>query len=141
MSAITKVIVPTLNGGHILQACIEKLGNWKHKLLVLDSESKDGTIQFLVTNGIEWKQIKQSAFNHGHTREWARKKVSADILVFLTQDVMISSPQALDLLIQPIAEGRAEVAYGRQLPRPQASFFERFPREFIYPDISHIRVS
>lgn len=46
---------------------------------------------------------------------------------------------ALAALVDPIVNGRAAVAYGRQIPRRDAHLFERLLRDFNYPSESHVR--
>jgi rhamnosyltransferase len=78
-------------------------------------------------------------FNHGATREWARKQLGTDVVVMLTQDAEAVDEFALERLVAPIQAAAAVVAYGRQIPREGADFFEAFPREFNYPSESHVR--
>ena len=139
MKSDVLVIIPTFDGGNILKQCIQELGQCKASLLILDSGSRDGTEDFLDNSETNWFKVADRSFNHGQTREDGRKVEDSTVVVFLTQDVLLKTPRAIDDLVQPILDGKAEVSYGRQLPRDDASFFECFPREFNYPDKSHVR--
>ena len=57
----------------------------------------------------------------------------------MTADAYAEDPDMLGRLVAPLIEGKASVAYGRQIPRAGSSFFEAFPREFHYPAVSHVR--
>jgi rhamnosyltransferase len=89
--------------------------------------------------GAEVLSIDRASFNHGSTREMARKRLGTDIVVMLTQDAEPACQELIDRLVAPIESGLAVVAYGRQLPRNGSGLFESFPREFNYIDRSHVR--
>lgn len=89
--------------------------------------------------GVETLVIPQKEFNHGATRELARKHLNTDIVVMMTQDAYPQSSDFLEYLITPLLEGKASVSYARQIPHQGADFFESFPRQFNYPETSHIR--
>lgn len=108
------------------------------RCLVLDSTSTDNTVALAQKLGAEVFVLPRSEFNHGATREKARKLLATDVVVLLTQDV-IPEPGFIAELVKPLLQGQAAVAYSRQLPHVGAGFFEAFPREFNYPATSQIR--
>ena len=89
--------------------------------------------------GVEVLSINRSEFNHGKTRELARKHLKTDIVVFLTPDAYAADAQVLEKLIKPLIDGHASIAYARQIPHQGAKFFEAFPRSFNYPASSEVR--
>lgn len=135
------VVVLTLNSEKNIRSCLAPFINspLNPKLLVVDSSSVDGTVSIVKQLGVEVIQIEQSKFNHGKTREFARKYIERDIIVFLTPDAHAIDSTTLEKLISPLQQGKASVAYARQIPHEGASFFESFPRNFNYPSISEIR--
>jgi len=90
------VIIPTFNGGELLVSCFKKLlrqeTNFLYEIIIIDSESKDGTIDSLrkisARSRIPLKiiQISQKDFNHGATRNKAIKESVGEIIALLTQD-------------------------------------------------------
>lgn len=135
------IIIPTLNAAKELPgllAVLDNEGGWD-RILMVNSSSADTTEQAAAGRpGVGWLTIPRAEFNHGATRELARKKLGCDIVVFLTQDV-IPEPGFLKPLVAPIQTGMTAVAYARQLPREGAGFFEAFPREFNYPAEGNVR--
>lgn len=131
----------TLNAERELMNCLHSVLLCKaiDKVLVVDSSSTDRTCDVALNNGVEFHVIKRSDFNHGATREAARKLLNTDIIVMVTQDAFACSPDCITALVAPILQGQADVAYARQLPKPGADVFESFPREFNYPVQSQIR--
>jgi len=109
------------------------------KVVVVNSSSNDGTVELAREMGADSLVIPRSEFNHGATREKARKYLSTDIVVMVTPDAYPATPQTLSQLIAPIIAGSASIAYARQLPHDGAGFFEAFPRDFNYPATSHVR--
>jgi len=136
------VIVPTLNAAAdwpqfaaALTACIEP-----RQVLIIDSDSTDGTRSLALSSGFQVCSIRRSDFNHGATRQIAADMlVDASILVYLTQDVMLFSPEALTYLVGAFTDPRIAVAYGRQLPRRGAGAIEAHARLFNYPQHSTVR--
>lgn len=135
------VIIPTWKGVYHLPHCLPPLlqSPLKPRILVIDSSSNDGTLELAKSLQVETLVIPQSTFNHGSTREMARKHLNTDIVVMITQDAYAVSPQMLDLLVQPILSQKASLSYGRQIPHLNAGFLASFAREFNYPPNSHIR--
>jgi rhamnosyltransferase len=105
---------------------------------VVDSSSTDGSYEGWSEQTLRW-QIPKHAFNHGGTRNFAARQVQADVLVFITQDALPADDAFLENLVRPIAEGRADAAYARQLPRDDAPPTERFARLANYPPVSTLR--
>jgi len=135
------VVVLTYNAAKYLENCLRPVlaSPLAPKILVVDSSSRDGTVALAQGLGIETLVIPQSQFNHGATRELARKHLGTDIAVMLTQDIIPTDPAFLANLIAPIAKGEAAISYARQIPHDGAGFFESFPRSFNYPPESELR--
>lgn len=109
------------------------------RVLVVNSSSRDGTVELARTMGAETMVVPRQGFNHGLTREQARRRLGTDIVVMLTPDAYPQSDEFLALLTAPLRRGEAAVAYGRQVPRRRAELLERLGREFNYPAESHVR--
>ena len=111
----------------------------KPRVLVVNSSSNDGTVELAQELGAETLVIPRREFNHGATRERARKYLGTDIVVMVTPDAYATDLHFLEKLVAPLIRGEADVAYARQLPHAGADFFESFPRAYNYPQQSHIR--
>lgn len=137
------VIIPTLNGASwwdkLVQA-IRAQGLAPRQVLVVDSQSEDGTMEAARDCGFLVEQIGRTTFNHGGTRQWALQFFPrAQIVVYLTQDAILASENALAILLRAFDDPRVGAAYGRQLPRPGANPIEAHARLFNYPPISSIQ--
>ncbi len=126
--------------GH-LEKCLPPLLNssLKPTVLVMNSSSSDGTIALAERMGARTHVIPRHEFNHGRTRELARKLLNTDVVVFVTPDAYAEDQFTLEKLLDPLFKGQASVSYARQIPHKGADFFASFPRAFNYPQESHIR--
>ncbi len=109
------------------------------RVLVVNSSSSDGTVERARELGAETWVVPRTAFNHGATREAARRRLATDIVVMMTPDAHATSPAFLERLIAPIAAGRAAVSYARQRAAADADPIARFGRAFAFPESGEIR--
>jgi rhamnosyltransferase len=109
------------------------------KVLVVNSSSHDGTVELAKEMGAEVLVVPREEFNHGATRELARRALGSEIVIMITPDVKPLGPELVGNLVRPIVKGEASVSYARQVPRDGAGFFEAFPRDFNYPARSELR--
>jgi rhamnosyltransferase len=136
------VIVPTLDAARgwsefasALSACVNP-----RQVLIIDSESVDGTPRLAEACGFRIHSIRRSEFNHGRTRQIGAEMLSeADILVYLTQDAIPETVESIATLVAAFGNPQIAVAYGRQLPRRNAGAIEAHSRFFNYPDQSSIK--
>lgn len=135
------VAVITHTAKHHLEKCLPNYLNspLKPRVLLVNSSSNDGTVELAEKLGAETLVIPRSQFNHGSTRELARKHLGTDIIVMATPDAYPESTETLGLLVQPLVENRASVAYARQVPHDGAKPIETFSRDFSYPSKSEFR--
>lgn len=135
------VAIVTLQAESCIASCLMPLlqSDVNPKIVVIDSSSTDKTVEIARQFGVKTVVIPQKEFNHGLTREKARKLLNTDIVVFLTQDAFLVDGKALEKLIAPIVNKSASVTYARQLPHVGADIFESFHREFNYPPESQLR--
>jgi len=64
----------------------------------------------------------------------------ADILIYLTQDAILATADAIAKLLEVFDDPSVGAAYGRQLPRRGATAIEAHARHFNYPAVSQVRV-
>ena len=100
------------------------------------TESKDNTEEKLNELNLEYKKIKKEDFSHSLTREEAAFESKADILVFITQDIIIEREDWLYNLTKDIENGTVDACYSRQLCNNNT--IEKYTRECNYPEESKI---
>jgi rhamnosyltransferase len=135
------VAIITYRAVSLLPKCLPPLlaSPVRPKILVVNSSSNDGTVELAERLGAAVLVIPRHTFNHGATRELARRALGTSVVVMMTPDARPVSPDPIGNLVRPIVNGEASVTYARQVPREGADFFEAFPRHFSYPDESEVR--
>ena len=136
------LIIPTKNAQATLGNILSTLKNspLEFSALIIDSSSNDQTVAIAKGQHAKVIIIPQSEFNHGATREYARKQLATDIVVYLTQDAIPVSSDLIANLVKPLLENKdIAVSYGRQIAHDGADVFEAFPREYNYGDEPQIR--
>lgn len=137
------LIIPTRNAGAHLDRLLPALAMQTlqpDEFLVVDSASHDDTVMRFREAGARVEVIPSSQFNHGGTRRWASQQVEADALIYLTQDAIPATAQTFARIIADL-QGEADigVAYGRQLPHPDAGLLGAQSRRFNYPPLSRTK--
>ena len=139
------ICIPLLNGGELWNKCISAILDSEFKpnnILVIDSGSTDGSDILAVNAGFKLIRIDRNDFDHGGTRQMAAEQLKDyQILIYMTQDSILASPQALGSLVSAFGDDKIGAAYGRQLPRKEANHIEAHARFFNYPDTSNKRTS
>lgn len=97
---------------------------------------EDKTIEKLKNINARYKVIKAEDFSHSLTREKAVYEAEGDIIVFITQDIIIKSDMWLYNLTNSIEKGICEAAFSKQICTEKT--IERYTRMNNYPDESRI---
>jgi rhamnosyltransferase len=108
--------------------------------VVVDSGSTDGTTFSDLPQGWQLQPIAASDFNHGGTRNMALSHLPAgtDVVVFTTQDALLSDPHAISRLVSVFANPSVACVYGKQLPHTDATPVAAHARLFNYPAESRV---
>ncbi|MEK0085495.1 glycosyltransferase family 2 protein [Benzoatithermus flavus] len=135
------VVVVTHAARRHLERCLPPLlrSPLRPRVLVVNSSSGDGTVELAEAMGAETFVVPRASFNHGLTRELARRRLGTAVVAMLTPDAYPVRDDFLERLTAPVRDGHAAVAYGRQIPREDAAPVERLGRIFNYPATSHVR--
>jgi rhamnosyltransferase len=119
------IVIPTLNAGAELAelfAAIERqcIGE-SVEVVVVDSDSDDGTPELARRRGARVESIRREDFNHGATRNLGVELSGGDLVVLTTQDALPRGADWLSELVSPFEDPRVAGAYGRVVARGDAS--------------------
>ncbi len=119
------IIIPSYNGGAVLKEALEALFNQDTELafevIVIDSGSTDGSVEWLKGQPLRLVEIAHEKFNHGLTRNYGIELARGEFVVLMTQDALPADNRWLDSLINPFFEDNLVAGvYARQLPRSDA---------------------
>ncbi|SDS95353.1 rhamnosyltransferase [Paenibacillaceae bacterium GAS479] len=136
------VIIPTRNAGPDLEELLRRLNRQTlppYEIIIIDTESTDGTPQRAIRAGARLFSITRAEFDHGGARNRAAREASGCILLFMTQDALPDNDRLVEELARSLKESEIGYAYARQLARPEADPLERMSREYNYPDASRLK--
>lgn len=136
-------IVPTYNGRKDLARLLDSLAvqTAAFDTFIVDSSSKDGTLELARERVNNVTVIPSAEFNHGGTRQlMIDKNPGYDIYVYLTQDACLAEKTAIEQLVKPFSDPRVGAVCGRQLPHLDATPLAQHARLFNYPDGIQVKV-
>jgi rhamnosyltransferase len=119
------VCIPTFNGEEYLHEVLEAIfaqeTSFEFEVLVIDSGSRDSTLEIVRRFPVRLEEIPNAQFGHGRTRNLAVELARGESVVFLTQDATPASTRWLQHLVDAAhAEPDVGASYGPHLPRPDA---------------------
>lgn len=131
------VVIPVKNGGEDLRRCLDGIARQRIdesvEVVVVDSGSRDGSVEVARAAGARVHEIPPAQFNHGATRNLGVSLARGDVLVFTSQDAHAERGDWLQLLTAPLrADAHVAGVYGRQIAHPDAKPPERFFLDFLY---------
>lgn len=102
----------------VMQALKEQQVDWPFEVVLLDSASKDGTDQYAAKQGARVVAYKPKKFKFGSARDTLFENCRGEVIVTISQDVVPSNPDWLQLLVRPILENTADATIGEQAEPP-----------------------
>jgi len=84
------VLIPVKNGGallgEVLDAVLAQQTSWPFEVIVVDSGSRDDSIECARRRGVRVESVAAAEFGHGRTRNFLASLSTGEFLVFITQD-------------------------------------------------------
>lgn len=119
------VLIPVKNGGPLLGQVLDTIlaqeTPWPFEVIVVDSGSRDGSVELVRQRGVRCEQIPASEFGHGRTRNYLASLSKGEFLVFVTQDARPASPHWLHDLVQACDSDESVAgAFGPHRAHPEA---------------------
>jgi len=114
------VIIPTKNAGplfkKVLDAVLSQKTPWDYDVLVIDSGSTDGTVEYARKSGVSLHQIPAKAFGHGKTRNLGISLTTGEFAVMITHDALPASEFWLFELVKAVEQSDDVAgAFGRHI--------------------------
>lgn len=134
------IICPLYNAEKYINNLHENLKKQKNveikNINYILTKSNDNTENILKQIDCKYEVIEKQDFSHSLTREKTALQSKADILVFITQDIIIERDDWLVNLTKCIQAGECEASYSRQTCSDNT--IEKYTRERNYPGESFI---
>lgn len=106
-----------------------------NKIRYVLTECEDNTENILKDLNATYKVIHPKDFSHSITREKETFESNADIVVFITQDIIIEDDMWLYYLVCDIESGKCDAAFSNQICNNNS--IEKYTRELNYPEKSY----
>ncbi|KHS98741.1 glycosyltransferase [Pectobacterium aroidearum] len=135
------VVIPTYNAGNMWDeviSSIKKQSMQPEKVIVIDSNSTDGTVLMARNAGFYVHSIQKQYFDHGGTRTKALELVETDLVIYMTQDAILHDNESIARLISCFRHENVGAVYGRQLPHVDANPLAIHARLSNYGDKSYM---
>ena len=116
------VVIPVKDGARYLEKVLAAVvAEEPDEILVIDSGSRDGSVEIARAAGVEVLEIPSESFGHGRTRNLGAERTSGELICFLTQDATpvpgwLEAYRSAFLLADNVG-----AAYGPHLPRAGTS--------------------
>lgn len=98
------VLIPVKNGGpllgEVLDTVLAQQAPWPFEVIVVDSGSRDDSVEQARRRGVRVEQIDPAEFGHGRTRNYLASLSRGDFLVFITQDARPANVHWLHNLVE-----------------------------------------
>ena len=135
------VIIPTYKPDDRLYKTVDRLLQQTkpvNQIYLINTIPADGTRVSVAEryNDVERvtvKEILQSEFNHGGTRNMGVELSDADYVVMMTQDAVPADKYLIEELLAPFSEDGVAASYARQLATKEVGMIEQYTRTFNYP--------
>jgi rhamnosyltransferase len=131
------IIIPTYNAQNYLATLLSSLATQslcEFELLIIDSSSKDDTVDMAKGYTFNVIVIPRNEFDHGGTRAKAAQMATGEILVYLTQDALPYDEFTIESIIKVFKDKKIGAAYGRQIGYENTNLFGKHLRAFNYPN-------
>lgn len=133
------IICPLYNAENYILKLNKSLLDQKNvkinNIIYLLTASKDNTRKIMDYNNIKYRLIEKENFSHSLTREGAALESNADIICFISQDILVQDDNWLYNLTKDIDDSIV-ATYSRQISK--YNNIEKYTREKNYPNKSTI---
>lgn len=134
------IICPLYNAENYIEALhnnvLKQVLSYEYDIRYVMTEGTDQTESILKRIQALYTKIQPSEFSHGLTREKAAMQSNGDIVVFITQDIIIQRNDWLEKLVTPIINHECAATFSRQLCDNKS--IEKYTRLKNYPSESRM---
>jgi len=125
------VVIPVKNGERYIESVLKAVFSQKSgsnfEVIIIDSGSKDKTLDIIKNYPISLYQVKEEDFNHGLTRNLGISKALGRYVILLTQDAIPCDKRWMERLVNNLErDGSIAGVYSRQVARKDSVIFTQF---------------
>lgn len=139
----TSIIIRTYNEARHLPDLLKGIQlqvvpSVEREVIVVDSGSTDGTLDIAKYFQCRVEHIRKEDFSFGRSLNLGCTSASGDVLVFVSGHCIPANESWLARIVEPLADGRAALVYGRQIGSGNSHFSECRLFEKYFPSVSQI---
>lgn len=143
MAQTASIVIRALNEAKHLTELLDVIAkqqapDFDVEVVLVDSGSTDDTLEIARHHGCRITTIDKSEFTFGRSLNRGCDFADGDYLVFVSGHCISAASDWLARLLQPLREGVADYAYGRQIGRGTTKFSEEMLFRKYYPAESKI---
>ncbi|MFC3714803.1 glycosyltransferase [Luteimonas soli] len=140
---LTSIVIRTLDEARYLGELLEAIGQqetgpFQVEVVVIDSGSTDGTLEIAEKHGCTITHITREQFSFGRSLNMGCEVAQGAILVLISGHCVPTDRHWLRNLCLPIADGKVDYSYGKQVGGPESHFSECRIFGKYYPDQSSV---
>lgn len=121
------VVIPTYNAGEeglrLFQILRAQEGLDDLEIIIVDSGSKDNTVEIAHQYCNKVIQIPNEEFSHSYARNLGAQSATLNYILFMTQDAVPSSSDWIYKMVSSIQEHGAIAASCREIPKPDCDLY------------------
>ena len=115
------IICPLYQAENYIQSLHDSLLRQKNvkinKIQYILTKSTDNSEGILKETKLNYEVIEKKDFSHSLVRENIAMQSTADIICFISQDIVIENDNWLEKLVSPIIDKKVDATYSRQLTK------------------------
>lgn len=119
MSPKISVVIPVKNGGATIERCLKSILRQTVaadcEILVIDSDSRDNTLEILSRFPVRLLQIPAAEFNHGETRNFGARQARGEFVVMTVQDAYAADDRWLERMLAHFDDEQVAGVCGQQI--------------------------
>ena len=119
MKPYISVVIPVKNGEETIKKCLDGLLlqtlSDKLEIIIVDSGSKDSTLEILNNYPIRLIQIDPGSFNHGGTRNLGVREAKGDLIFMTVQDAWTDDIRFLEKMAVHFLDNEVVGVCGQQI--------------------------
>ena len=116
---LISIVIPVKNGSDTIRSCLNAIFKQsligKTEVIVIDSESTDGTLEILEEYDVMVEKIKSKDYNHGDTRNLGVSMAKGEFVVMTVQDATPVDELWLERMLQHFDDKEVIGVCGQQI--------------------------
>jgi glycosyltransferase involved in cell wall biosynthesis len=135
---ITSIVIRTHNHEKLLERLLKKIKSQKkfkdYEIVLVDSSSKDNTLNLAKKYGCRIINIAPKDFSHAYTFNLGAKKAKGEIIFYVSVDVIPKNNLWAHNLIKHFKNKKIGGVFSRQIPIPNFNTIEEFKMKKMFPE-------